>query len=153
MATRNDPVQRLLDLAVYAPIGALTLLQRELPKLADDGRNRVGTQVTVARMIGQFAVAQGRKELDKRLAAFTAAATTGPSTAARRPVDTSATERPSPSGSEHLAIVGYDELAASQVVACLTGLSPDELTAIADYERSHRNRRTVLAKVAQLLGA
>jgi len=49
-----------------------------------------------------------------------------------------------------LAIVAYDELAASQVVSRLEALTTPELDAVRRYEEAHRHRRTILAKVAQL---
>ena len=48
-------------------------------------------------------------------------------------------------------IPDYDGLAASQVLPRLAGLEHDELVAIRDYESAHRNRRTVLGRLAQLL--
>jgi hypothetical protein len=41
-------------------------------------------------------------------------------------------------------------LSASQVVPRLSGLSPDELQAVRDYEAAHRGRKTILSRVAQL---
>ncbi len=52
-----------------------------------------------------------------------------------------------------LAIPGYDALSALQVVGRLGALRPDELDAVAAYERAHRGRRTILAKVSQLARA
>lgn len=49
-----------------------------------------------------------------------------------------------------LAIAGYDELSASQVVDRLDGLSPDDLAAIRDHERATRARATILGKIEQL---
>ena len=49
-----------------------------------------------------------------------------------------------------LPIAGYDQLAASQVIARLPGLSPSELDRIEAHEAAHRHRRTVLAKISQL---
>lgn len=51
---------------------------------------------------------------------------------------------------EDLAIPDYDSLSASQVVKRLSGLRPDELTAVGGYELAHRGRKTILNKVAQL---
>jgi hypothetical protein len=51
-----------------------------------------------------------------------------------------------------LPIPGYDALSASQVVERLTGLAPEELDAVHDYEASHRRRRTILGKIEQLAG-
>jgi hypothetical protein len=51
-----------------------------------------------------------------------------------------------------LPIPGYDALSASQVVQRLTGLAPEELDAVHEYEASHRQRRTILGKIEQLAG-
>lgn len=49
-----------------------------------------------------------------------------------------------------LPIEGYESLAALHVVQRLAGLSAGELEAVRRFELSHRGRRTILAKVAQL---
>jgi hypothetical protein len=49
-----------------------------------------------------------------------------------------------------LAIPGYDTLSASQVVPRLDALRPDELESVRAYEASHRGRRTILNRIAQL---
>jgi hypothetical protein len=51
-----------------------------------------------------------------------------------------------------LPIPGYDQLSASQVVARLDGLGPEELQTIRAYETQHRGRNTILGKIAQLSG-
>jgi len=53
---------------------------------------------------------------------------------------------------DDLAIPGYDNLSASQVVQRLDGLSVAELEAVRAYEAASRGRRTILSKVAQLQG-
>jgi hypothetical protein len=50
-----------------------------------------------------------------------------------------------------LAIPGYDSLSASQVVQRLEGLSPAELEEVRAHEAAHRQRRTILHRVEQLL--
>jgi hypothetical protein len=50
-----------------------------------------------------------------------------------------------------LSIPDYDSLAASQVLPRLDGLTTDELEAIRAYEAAHRNRRTILGRLSQLL--
>ena len=52
-----------------------------------------------------------------------------------------------------LPVQDYDALAASQVVPRLATLSVEELDAVRRYERAHRNRQTILNRVAQLLDA
>jgi hypothetical protein len=64
-ATAKSPVEQAVEHAVevfvYAPIGLLFEGSSILPQLVEKGRN----QVTMARMMGQFAVTQGRSEAEK----------------------------------------------------------------------------------------
>lgn len=62
------PLDVALDLFIYAPVGLAMTAAEELPKLAAKGRTRVNTQLTMARLVGQFAVSRGRQELEKRFA-------------------------------------------------------------------------------------
>ena len=48
---------------------------------------------------------------------------------------------------------GYDTLPASHIVSRLRRMTPGELGGARAYEAAHRNRRTILAKVDQLLDA
>ena len=64
----------------------------------------------------------------------------------RRPVISSAP------AAHDLAIPDYDSLAASQVIPRLEGLSPAELESARTYEATHRGRKTILNKIAQLQG-
>lgn len=50
-----------------------------------------------------------------------------------------------------LPLTDYDSLAASQVVPRLATMSSTDLELVGAYERSHRNRQTILHRVAQLL--
>jgi hypothetical protein len=172
----HGPLESALDVLVYVPVGLLVTAAEELPKLAAKGRARVGGQVGMAKVVGQFAVAQGRKELSKRLSAAASRdrdewedgswerlsgdwPESGSAGAEPLPEDDGfdpgpdgyadlvAGPAPEPSA---LAIPGYDSLAASQVVPRLAGLSADELAAVGAYERAHRARRTILTRVRQL---
>ena len=171
----RPPIERLLDLAVYAPIGMYTALKEQLPVYTRQGRQVVENRVMLARFIGQMAVQHGRRETDKRLAA-------------RRPpasgavVDTVAHEAaPAPTGAaasavvdaaasavvdaaasaaidtvpraESLAIPGYESLPAVNVVQRLATLTPDEVEQIRRFEVANRGRRTILAKIDVLQGA
>jgi len=64
---QRSALDNALDLLVYAPVGLALTAAEELPKLAAKGRTQVQGQLTMARMVGQFAVTQGRKEIEKRL--------------------------------------------------------------------------------------
>lgn len=66
MSEQPSGLDALLDLFVYAPVGLALLASEELPKLAARGRAQLGGQLTMAKVVGQFAVAQGRRHLASR---------------------------------------------------------------------------------------
>ena len=173
MSKRQEPAEQLLDLLVYAPLGLLLEARELVPKLADKGRQRMGGQVTVARMIGEMAVRQGTRRAEKvvqrlrdeRAGASTPAASTNGTGAGRRPAAAPRAAAPTavpdagplpdpgpPPEAGNLAIPGYDTLSASQVVPRLEGLSVEELEAIRTYEEATRARKTVLTRIDQLRG-
>jgi len=61
----KTPLDQALELLVFAPIGLALTARDELPKLIERGRQQVSGQVAMAKMIGQFAVAQGQREAEK----------------------------------------------------------------------------------------
>jgi len=175
VAEAKSPRDRLLELTVFAPAGLALTLVEEFPKLVDKGRHRVEGQVHTARLVGQFAVQLGRRRVTETLDHFMAPAP-GPAPAPpphqvptdqhpsasvwARPVDLapSPADVPAPANgvvtpAEALAIPGYDSLSASQVVQRLDGLSAAELEEVRAHEHAHRQRRTILHRVDQLLAA
>lgn len=174
MTETKSPLTTLVELMLFAPLGAALLLREQLPKFAVTGRERLESRVRVAKMVGEFAVKTGKQELERRLAGRTAppAPASAPATApATEPVvqgpaadvaesaeaSTTATGRPRlemnepPVAVAELAIPGYDSLAASQVVERLGSLAPNELDAIRRYELAGRHRRTILNRIDQLV--
>jgi hypothetical protein len=160
----RPPIEQVLDVVLYAPLGVALEVQRRIPEFVRDGRRQAEQRVVLARFIGKMAVHVGRQELDKRIAAMRRP-TPGPSAV----VDTTASETSEPSvisSTTHttptatttdagvapgdLPIAGYDSLSASQVVGRLSSLTIDELDAVEAYETANRRRRTIVAKVAQL---
>jgi hypothetical protein len=176
MSERQDPAEQLLDVFVYAPLGLLLEARDLVPKLAEKGRQRMGGQVTVARMIGEMAVRQGQRRAEKVLqrlreqpaaAPATApadpgsrarpsnghgAAPAGPVASATSTPTSTASAAPAPEAAT-LAIPGYDTLSASQVLPRLEGLSPAQLEAVRAYEAATRGRKTVLTRIEQLRGS
>jgi hypothetical protein len=159
-ASERPPIERLLDLALYAPIGMYTALKEELPAFTKQGRQVVENRVMLARFIGQMAVQQGRREVDKRLAArrppaSSAVVDTVAHEATSAPTDVAATvasaadEVPS---ADSLAISGYESLPAVNVVQRLATLTADEIEQIRRFEVANRGRRTILAKIDVLQG-
>ena len=170
---------RLLDALVYAPIGLVLAAVEEFPKLADRGREKLGTQVSSARAVGEFVVVAGGKELQRRsgsvfrrpdrqspeskpgVSAPPLRSVTNPGPGVVPTPSTgngSVADHPSaPTVSAHvpaaadLAIPAYDTLSASQVVQRLDGLSRGQLVSARAYEAGTRGRRTILSRVDQLL--
>lgn len=171
MSDDRTPLDELIDLVLYAPLGLVSNLRAELPRLAERGRQEWASKTAMYKMMGQFAVkeAQNRaeksvKEAQERLADLGATRPSPPApaphtAAASAPAPPPAPEAPATNGArpkpdaDALGIPGYDSLSASQVVQRLAGLSRDELAAVEEYERASRGRRTVLNRVAQLRDA
>ena len=159
MTDERDPIEQWLDAALYGPVGLLLELRERLPELAERGRTHLQAQMSVARMMGQFAVQIGSRKVSEYVQRQRDAAEVDDEPAAAAapsveddptpPPEPEPTVAPAPSGGA-LLIEGYDTLAASQVVARLDGLDTDELEVVRVYEAAHRNRKTVLGKVAQL---
>ena len=168
MSDDKTPIEKAVELAVYAPIGFFNFIRTMMPGWIEGGRQEVNKQMSTAKAISEIAIAQGRKDAEKavtqagevvsNLAARRSAApprpnaappsttaSTVPSSAASVP----ASNGPRPNG-DSLAIPGYDSLAASQVVQRLGGLSAAELEAVRSYEEATRRRRTILNRIGQL---
>jgi hypothetical protein len=166
-------VEAAVELLVYAPLGFALEARSLLPGFIERGRN----QVTMARMIGQFAVQQGQVEAVRRLGPVQAQveallgdlglvptrqgpeaeppARTRPRPTVVPDVDpeppvTTAPAGPARPDAADLAIPDYDSLAASQVVPRLAGLTADELADVRAYEAGGRGRKTILNRIAQL---
>ncbi len=139
-------LDELIEVAVYAPIGLVLTAVEDLPALIEKGRRRVAGQLGAARFVGRFALRNARRRLDDLLEPSGTEATV---TVLRTPTPPAVKSSP-PAG--ELAIPGYDALAASQVVARLDALEPDELAAVEAHELAGRRRRTILNRIAQLRG-
>jgi len=179
---RRPLFDQVLDYAVFAPVGAAVRIAEDLPGLVDKGRARLGGQIASARVLGRFAVGTARQRAGALLDPLTGPLnalvrqlvgergpeetvepmeptppdTTSPPSGARdgeaRSGAAARDRGPSPSV-EDLAVPGYDSLAASQVVPRLGGLADEELADVRRYEETHRARRTILGRIAQLEAA
>lgn len=175
----KTPVEQVVELFVYAPVGLVFEGASLLPQLVEKGRS----QVALARMVGRFAVRSRRAgalraagQLQEHAAgllevlagALPGLVPTGPARSASAPTPvpvapdlvvppakaTAARDtRPGARTPTSLAIPDYDGLSASQVVNRLAGLTPAELDAVRRYEAAKRGRKTILSKVAQLQDA
>jgi len=176
VSEKKTPLEQALDLFLYAPLGLALTAREELPRLVEKGRKQVHDQATTARLMGEYALQEGRRDLGERAKKVTdtfsglagsrrpaprapapaapapPSAPTAPAPAqasAPAPVSPAAPTGPRPSD-DGLAIPGYDALSASQVVQRLAGLSTEELEAVRAYESATRGRKTILHRVDQL---
>lgn len=102
---------------------------------------RVRKQIANARVVGEFAVGMGTRRVGEVIRQIR---NSGESE--------TATPRPVVDDSEsQLPIDSYSTLSAIEIISQLESLAVSELRAIADFERTHRMRRTVLFKIEQLL--
>jgi hypothetical protein len=65
---QRSPLDAVLDVVLYGPLGLVLTVTEELPKLAARGRSEVGGRVAVARAIGGFAVSRVRSKLEQGFA-------------------------------------------------------------------------------------
>ncbi len=61
----KNSADRAIELLLFAPLGFALSARELLPQMVERGRQQVTGQVTMARMIGQFAVQQGTVEAEK----------------------------------------------------------------------------------------
>ena len=158
---RNDPIEALLDLLLYAPLGLVTQLDELLPGLIERGRS----QAVMARTIGEFAVragtskVQGRAEETQRtiedaarslLALLSGLADRGESPPAPDG-DAGAGSAPDEGiGNSQFPIDDYDKLKATEIIPKLEGLDAGQRADVEKRERSGRSRKTILNRLSQL---
>lgn len=163
-ASRERP--SVADVAFFAPLGLALDASKLVPDLAERGRRELQRRIDSAALVGRLALrygpafvggaSRGWGPVGPRRPAGRAgpeASSARVQAAARTPLEPAATGGEAVTGPSGLAIPGYDALSALQVVGRLGALRPDELEAVAAYERAHRARRTILAKASQLAAA
>lgn len=172
MTDERNPVDQLVELLVYAPIGLLYERQDVLPRLVTRGRS----QVQLARVFGQLAVRQGQHVVEERVGEVLAPAGGGLARIltdlgslvglAPRPGDgdgapeqaltAGAISAPDgePGGPEvadtidaPLPIAGYDQLPARTIIPLLGDLSRSQRRVVRQHEETHRRRKTVLGQL------
>jgi hypothetical protein len=209
VSNEQNPIERAVDLFVFAPIGVAMFAKDTVPTFLKMFVSRGQTELAQRkkslhdhanqyRAIGRFAVKYGGPEVKRqagdkidgarRLAEETFSglvvargngeakqpgpATEEPPVAADARSGSVAHGRANGNGAKRspatekvarvaaapapappvpsLAIPGYDQLSASQVVERLDGLTKGELDAVREYEVTHRGRSTILGKITQL---
>jgi hypothetical protein len=181
-----NPVEQLLELLLYAPIGLLYEYPEVLPKLIKRGKS----QVQLAKVFGQLAMNQRQEDHAGPVGDITSVASSvvariitdigaqiglaPPSASPSKPASWPDRGEPEPSdpspsadgadpdgsdaveeveadgGERSLPIAGYDSLTARELIPLLDELSGEQRARVRTYETSHRNRKTVLAKLDRL---
>ena len=160
-AEEQNPIEQLVDLLVYAPIGLLYEYEEVLPKLVKRGKS----QVALARVIGQLAV---RRQSDPAKVAGDVASLAGNALAkaltqlgeqvglapdSSTEEEPEAPPEPEPDAEVRrlpLPIARYDELTAREIIPLLDDLTPEQRARIREHETANRGRKTVLAKLDRL---
>ncbi|MHB8671346.1 MAG: hypothetical protein ACYDAD_12480 [Acidimicrobiales bacterium] len=62
---RSDALDRALDLVLFAPLGLALSARELLPELAEKGRQQVEGQLTMARVVGEFAIRESRNQAER----------------------------------------------------------------------------------------
>ncbi len=178
MTDQRDPVESVLDVAVYAPIGLALTVRDRLPRQFRQRRQAVLNRVQLAKFVGQYVVRHGWAEIERDVrqrresdeVAGVSVATSVAETAVEAVIDAQAavpatigavadqrvaiaTNSVATPDARSLPIGDYESLAAIHVVQRLASLRDDEIQQIRQFEQTHRARRTVLAKIAQLQDA
>jgi hypothetical protein len=168
MTCRDEPTdptvmaRAAFDVLVFAPLGLGVKLVEDAPGAVGRARRELSN----ARFLGRLAVGQGLEQVRARIDTSRSAAVATPAprggsdpfpvAAEPPPATAEARDHASPGGSDEvlsaddLALPDYDTLPAIDIVAKLDTLDADDRAAIGHYEAVHRQRRTVLGKLAQL---
>lgn len=128
---------------MYAPVGLIAQLRTDLPRLVAEGRAEVENRVRVAHWVGEMTVQYGKRAIEERLAPRTPAPTSKDGVQSAEPAPV-----PVPVEPFH----GYATLSAAEIVPLLERIPHVELSLVRDYEMATRARRTILARLAGLLG-
>ncbi|MEX0666080.1 MAG: hypothetical protein WD598_15120 [Acidimicrobiia bacterium] len=178
MSDENATVERAKELLVYGPVGLALFLRDSAPQFMrmfvargrtelDQRRKSVGEQIDQVRTLGETAATDGGPEVlrvlstglaalrEKAEEALVALGVTDAGTSDAADVAECADRDAAGAVTRNrdrgdLAIPGYDDLSASQVVDHLDDLSSTDLEAIREYEAAHRARNTILGKIEQL---
>ncbi len=126
---------------MHAPLGLVAQLRTDLPRRLAEGRAELENRVRVAHWVGEMTVQYGKRAIEQRLAPRSPL-----------PVAADAVERAGPPPVPAEPFHGYATLSAAEIVPLLERIPHVELVLVQEYEAATRARRTVLARLASLLG-
>ncbi len=155
MTAERSPLDKAIDLFVYAPVGLAVELGERLPGLADEGRRRLHTPLGAARFVGRAVVDQARRGAGKRLQDavepyFGGGAQASPGAPAGEAASVAndvPVAKPDPTT---LPISGYTTQSATQIIEILPTLDGAALVAVEQYELATRKRKSILDRIGEL---
>lgn len=156
----EETLHRVFDGVTAIPCAALRRMKRAANRSVDRVGGTLATPVGLIRSVFELALSGvlggGTTSPSSALRpeSVRPTPTSTPTAAAVGPADAAPTvmlDGDPDDASTELPLHGYESLAASQVVARLSRLVPDELELIRAFELGHRGRRTILGKIDQLL--
>jgi hypothetical protein len=65
MSEDKSPVEKAVELMVYAPVGFVNFMRTMLPGWIEQGRQEVTKQAATAKVMSEFAIGQARKDAEK----------------------------------------------------------------------------------------
>ena len=133
-----------------AIVGVPIVVSQRLAQRISDSQifdsRRAQQKLAGARLVGMMTVRFGSREIVKKIRKVWAIFSDSPAPTTIKPLLVSDTAI-----EDDLAIAHYATLSAVDIIAKLEPLSRDDLRAVSKFETAHRARRTILAKIDQLL--
>lgn len=134
----RSPIERALDVGVYAPLGFALEFRRLVPELAEAGRQ----QVAFSRSLGKAALSTLGKAAAARTAEAPASAAAPQAGGVAKPAAVKPAKKPAkkPTG----VVEGYDGLTAREIIALSAAATAPQRAWMLDKEQSGKKRKTVL---------
>ena len=67
MAERKSPVDQMLDLCLYGPLGLLVTARMKYPQMVAEGRKQLASHAKIGRFVAQTATSRGKQEAEKAM--------------------------------------------------------------------------------------
>lgn len=128
----RGPLDKALDLGIFAPLGLALEFHKVVPELAEAGRR----QIAFSQSLGRAAIKAVLKSVD--------ADANG---AKRQPHARPGSVAKGGSGAETRAVAGYEQLTAPAVIAMLDDCDDETIEWIKAHETTNKQRVTVLRAI------
>ena len=144
--SERSPIERALDVGVYAPLGFALEFRRLVPELAEAGRQ----QVAFSRSLGKAALSTLGKAAAARTSDAPSAAAAPPPAPAKKaaaknaPAKKAAAKKPAAKKPASGVVEGYDGLTAREIIALSGAATAPQRSWMRKQEQAGKQRKTVL---------